>query len=364
MVKKISWGLAAFILSGALAWAGLEDLTGSSKYLNSLVVTNPTATDPKSQGDDHIRGIKNVLLNTFPNITGAVTSTQTELNVLDGITSSTAELNVLDGITSSTTELNLLTGKSGTVWTSANDGSGSGLDADTLDGHDTSYFAASGANSDITSLSGLSTALSLAQGGTAATSASGARTSLGLGSIATQAASSVALTGGTINGTAIGGSTPAAGSFTTGTFSGAVSSTKSCSAGYNRGGPNYCIAAQGGGPSSSLTYSSCTTIAVPSDAKYVDVDINIIPYSAASAGVLRYGDVEAYTTSGCTVQATNTYVHGSIYEFSSVTSGTQLGGLSKSIRVPAYSGNIYLKFYARDAGGLTLSTYSVTGYGD
>jgi len=41
-------------------------------------------------------------------------------------------------------------------------------------------FAASGANSDITSLSGLTTSLSLSQGGTAATSASAARTSLGL----------------------------------------------------------------------------------------------------------------------------------------------------------------------------------------
>lgn len=41
-----------------------------------------------------------------------------------------------------------------------------------------------------------------------------ARTSLGLGSIATQAASSVAITGGTIDGTAIGGTTPAAAEFT------------------------------------------------------------------------------------------------------------------------------------------------------
>ena len=40
--------------------------------------------------------------------------------------------------------------------------------------------AASGANSDITSLTGLTTALSVAQGGTAATTAAGARTSLGL----------------------------------------------------------------------------------------------------------------------------------------------------------------------------------------
>lgn len=46
-------------------------------------------------------------------------------------------------------------------------------------------------------------------------SAATARTNLGLGTLATQAASNVAITGGTINGTVIGGSTPAAGSFTT-----------------------------------------------------------------------------------------------------------------------------------------------------
>ena len=49
-----------------------------------------------------------------------------------------------------------------------------------------------------------------------------ARTSLGLGTIATQDASSVTVTGGTINGTAIGGSTAAAGAFTTVSASGDV----------------------------------------------------------------------------------------------------------------------------------------------
>ena len=46
--------------------------------------------------------------------------------------------------------------------------------------HATAGYAASGANSDITSLAGLTTALSIAQGGTGATSASAARTALGL----------------------------------------------------------------------------------------------------------------------------------------------------------------------------------------
>lgn len=54
----------------------------------------------------------------------------------------------------------------------------------------------------------------VASGGTGATTASGARTNLGLGTIATQDASAVAITGGTLNGT-LGGTTPAAGTFTT-----------------------------------------------------------------------------------------------------------------------------------------------------
>ena len=46
----------------------LEDLTGT-KYIDALNSANPVgATDAKNQGDDHMRGIKNVLKNTFPNI--------------------------------------------------------------------------------------------------------------------------------------------------------------------------------------------------------------------------------------------------------------------------------------------------------
>lgn len=55
----------------------------SATYINGLVSTNPTSGDPKSQGDDHLRLIKAAVKATFPNITGAMTLTHTELNRLD-----------------------------------------------------------------------------------------------------------------------------------------------------------------------------------------------------------------------------------------------------------------------------------------
>ena len=55
---------------------GLESTT----YIDGLVSTNPTGTDPRSQGDDHIRLVKSTVKATFPNLTGAVNTTQAELN--------------------------------------------------------------------------------------------------------------------------------------------------------------------------------------------------------------------------------------------------------------------------------------------
>lgn len=53
---------------------GLE--TGS--YIANLVATNPLGTDPKSAGDDHLRLIKNALLNCFAGFTGSIFVTGTD----------------------------------------------------------------------------------------------------------------------------------------------------------------------------------------------------------------------------------------------------------------------------------------------
>ena len=76
----------------------LEDLTGT-KYIDSLNSANPVASDDVAEGDDHIRGIKNVLKTTFPGLDGAVNATDTELNLIDGGTArGTDALSSGDGI--------------------------------------------------------------------------------------------------------------------------------------------------------------------------------------------------------------------------------------------------------------------------
>tara|TARA_R110000796_G_scaffold169553_1_gene286401 strand:- start:1173 stop:2210 length:1038 start_codon:yes stop_codon:yes gene_type:complete len=58
----------------------------NTTYIDGLIVTNPTSSDPVSQGDDHLKLIKSTLKNTFPNVTNAVTTTHTEINQLNDAT--------------------------------------------------------------------------------------------------------------------------------------------------------------------------------------------------------------------------------------------------------------------------------------
>ena len=67
---------------------GLETAT----YISQLVASNPTASDPVSQGDDHLQLIKSVLQSQFTTLgAAAVTTTAAELNLLDGKTTLATE---------------------------------------------------------------------------------------------------------------------------------------------------------------------------------------------------------------------------------------------------------------------------------
>lgn len=65
---------------------GLETFVGT--FIDGLNTANPVgASDNLNQGDNHIRGIKLVLQNQFPNLSGAMNATHTELNYVVGVTS-------------------------------------------------------------------------------------------------------------------------------------------------------------------------------------------------------------------------------------------------------------------------------------
>lgn len=52
----------------------------TASYIKQLDVNNPAATDFLAQADDHLRLIKTVLKNTFPNLDGPVTATSAQLS--------------------------------------------------------------------------------------------------------------------------------------------------------------------------------------------------------------------------------------------------------------------------------------------
>lgn len=94
---------------------GLE----TASFINGLNTSNPVSTDGLAQADDHIRLIKSSVKATFPNVTGAATASQAELNTLDGYTGTMADHNLLSGHSSSVTNANVghLSGVSSNIQT-------------------------------------------------------------------------------------------------------------------------------------------------------------------------------------------------------------------------------------------------------
>ncbi len=171
--------------------AGVDTYKPAS-IIGSYLADNISIT---SSGDMTFSGITD-LTGIFQLDGSTVTATASEINIVSGITASTAEINLLDGVpaTLTTTEIGYLDGVSSAIQTqldgkSATTGNSSiatvgtiitgtwqatdvgisygGTGASSAGAALTNLGgAALGANSDITSLSALSTPLSVAQGGT------------------------------------------------------------------------------------------------------------------------------------------------------------------------------------------------------
>ena len=178
----------------------------------SASTVQPKTNNTLSLGTSSLR-FSNVHTNGLTLSGTAVTATAAELNILDGVTATAAELNLLDGVTSTTAELNILDGVTATA-----------LEINVLDGITSS-------TAELNILDGVTataTEINFIDGVT-----SNIQTQLDTKApianptfTGTATFPSVDINGGNIDGTAIGATIAAAGSFTTITIGGtAITST-------------------------------------------------------------------------------------------------------------------------------------------
>ena len=161
-------------------------LTGGGTLEANRTISHADTSSQASVNNSGTTVIQDVTLDGFGHVTAlgsktlaltdfGVTATSAELNIMDGVTATTAELNFVDGVTSNIqTQLNAL------------DSNKQPLDAE------------------LTAIAALATTdgnIIVGNGSTwVAESGATARTSLGLGSIATQNSNAVSITGGSISG--------------------------------------------------------------------------------------------------------------------------------------------------------------------
>jgi hypothetical protein len=237
----------------------------------------------------------------------------------------------------------------------------------------------------------------ISQGGTNATTAADARTSLGLGTIATQAANSVAITGGAVDGTTVGATTVAAGSFTTlnssgNTRLGGLSGNQSLQVNNVASAVNYVqnVGAIAGAAPTISAQGSDTHIGLDLTAKGVNGAINLkvngsLTFIAGQSGSGAGNHVVVYPTSNTfnwVLRGTDTNVgfilttKGTGNFFFNTGGGTQAfisdatsavnylsfvgaaTGVGPSIGVAGSDTNINLKLTPKGTGTLQFGTYT------
>ena len=139
-------GAAVFVQQGTVnANRGYTQTTDSvTMQTSNIIWVNFTATNGDANTLDGLDSLQFLRSDANDSVTTGVT-----LNIDSGATLSIDGTWDIAGtaVTSSATELNLLDGLTGTVWTSNNDGAGSGLDADLLDGLSSAAFLRATASS-------------------------------------------------------------------------------------------------------------------------------------------------------------------------------------------------------------------------
>lgn len=152
-------------------------------FVASATAFSPKATGTYDLGTTTLRYDVAYLNNINLNGT-AITSTAAEINILDGVTATTTEINKLAGVTATTAEINYIDGVTSAIQTQLDNKQPLDVDLTTIAGL---------VNTDGQFIVGSATGWVAESGGTA-------RTSLGLGSIATQDADAVSITGGSVTG--------------------------------------------------------------------------------------------------------------------------------------------------------------------
>lgn len=83
----------------------------SGDYIADLTQTNPAGTDQLKTADDHLRLLKKVLVQTFPNMDAGTSVSAANLNAIKGLTVTAGVINRLNGwLSGSGTQLNHIDG--------------------------------------------------------------------------------------------------------------------------------------------------------------------------------------------------------------------------------------------------------------